>query len=151
MFFHWFVECRTSGHKRGGDLFFTSKKRKEKKIEPNWVGPAGLMINTRRLFLKMSATTILLDSEVLDCIGALRARELASEWRRGRKLPIRALTRIFLLRTVTSLFIESRLNRRQRHPASQGHHHHRILVLVTTCSSLKDICTIIIIVFCASK
>ena len=118
LFFHWFVECRTSGHKRGGDLFFTSKKRKEKKIEPNWVGPAGLMINTRRLFLKMSATTILLDSEVLDCIGALRARELASEWRRGRKLPIRALTRIFLLRTVTSLFIESRLNRRQRHPAS---------------------------------
>ena len=66
----------------------------------------------------MSATTILLDSEVLDCIGAPRARELASEWRRGRKLPIRALTRIFLLRTVTSLFIESRLNRRQRHPAS---------------------------------
>ena len=66
----------------------------------------------------MSATTILLDSEVLDCIGALRARELASEWRRGRKLPIRALTRIFLLPTVTSLFIESRLNRRQRHPAS---------------------------------
>ena len=66
----------------------------------------------------MSATTILLDSEVLDCIGALRARELASEWRSGRKLPIRALTRIFLLRTVTSLFIESRLNRRQRHPSS---------------------------------
>ena len=66
----------------------------------------------------MSATTILLDSEVLDCIGAPRARELASEWRRGRKLPIRALTRIFLLPTVTSLFIESRLNHRQRHPAS---------------------------------